>query len=307
MSEAPALPAGVHLLERGWLSSNNIVLIGPDSTALVDSGYCTHTAQTLALVQGVLGERPLDQLANTHLHSDHCGGNAGLQDRYPLLQTLIPPGHAAQVQDWDATALSYAPTGQSCPRFSIDALLLPGQEVNLAGELWQVHAAAGHDPHSVILFHAPSRTLISADALWENGFGVVFPVLDGIEAFDDVAMTLDLIESLGARCVIPGHGRAFSDVDQALRYARRRLEGFAANPTKHGMYAAKVLLKFRLLELQQCELGELIQWALASAYFRTLHQLLGIDVSLSVWVDQLTNDLVTSKAAVRQGTRVVNL
>ena len=98
-----------------------------------------------------------------------------------------------------------------------------------------------------------------------------------------------------------------SHVFRAIDGARRRLDGFVRNPGKHALYAAKVLLKFRLLELQQCELGELIQWALASAYFRTLHQLLGIDVSLSVWVDQLTNDLVTSKAAVRQGTRVVNL
>jgi glyoxylase-like metal-dependent hydrolase (beta-lactamase superfamily II) len=45
----------------------------------------------------------------------------------------------------------------------------------------------GHDPHSVILFEPVSRVLISADALWERGFGVIFPELEGVEAFDEVA------------------------------------------------------------------------------------------------------------------------
>ena len=63
---------GVTVFERGWLSSNNVLVQGEASTALVDSGYCTHATQTLALVQEALKQRPLDLLLNTHLHSDHC-------------------------------------------------------------------------------------------------------------------------------------------------------------------------------------------------------------------------------------------
>ena len=106
------LPAGVSVFERGWLSSNNILIQGEDGSALIDSGYCTHADQTLALVDSALQGRPLDLLLNTHLHSDHCGGNAALQARYPALQTHIPPGHADFVRVWDAHALSYTPTGQ---------------------------------------------------------------------------------------------------------------------------------------------------------------------------------------------------
>jgi glyoxylase-like metal-dependent hydrolase (beta-lactamase superfamily II) len=96
----------MHVLERGWLSSNNILFTSGEKTLLVDSGYCTHSAQTLLLVEGVLGPRSLDTLVNTHLHSDHCGGNSALQIRYPAMTTLIPPGQAAQVRDWDAEALT---------------------------------------------------------------------------------------------------------------------------------------------------------------------------------------------------------
>ena len=208
MSQAE-LPPGVQVLERGWLSSNSVLFLGAQSTALVDSGYCAHAEQTLALVAAALHGRPLDRLVNTHLHSDHCGGNAALQGRWPALQTLIPPGLAPQVAHWDPVALGYEPSGQRCPRFRHDALVLPGTEIELADRAWQVHAAPGHDPDSVILFEPGSRTLISADALWENGFGVVFPELDERDAFDEVGATFDLIERLGPRWVIPGHGPVF--------------------------------------------------------------------------------------------------
>ena len=48
----------------------------------------------------------------------------------------------------------------------------------------------------MILFEPASGILISADALWESGFGVVFPEIEGTAAFDEVAATLDVIERL---------------------------------------------------------------------------------------------------------------
>ena len=217
------LPLGVVVLERGWLSSNSIVILGRDKAALVDSGYWTHAEQTLELVARAVGDRALTQLVNTHLHSDHCGGNSALQEHYPQLRVLIPPGLAQAVRDWDPVALTYAPTGQHCPRFRFDDVMRPGQALELGGLHWEVHGAPGHDPHSVVLFEPASRTLASADALWQNGFGVVFQELEGESAFDGVAGTLDAIERLRPKVVIPGHGAVSGDVGTALGCARSRL------------------------------------------------------------------------------------
>src|SRR5688500_4612379 len=119
-----ALPATMQVFERGWLSSNNVLFTGAE-TALVDSGYLTHSPQTLALVRHALGGRPLARLLNTHLHSDHCGGNAALQGAYGC-RTAIPAAEADKVARWDEDALSYRATGQQCARFTFDALLAPG-------------------------------------------------------------------------------------------------------------------------------------------------------------------------------------
>jgi len=129
-------------------------------------------------------------------------------------------------------------------------LLVPGSDVILGDQKWQIHSAPGHDPHSILLFEPQSSVLISADSLWERGFGVVFPELEGFSAFDEVAATLDLIERLAPLTVIPGHGKVFTNVGESLAIARRRLEGFVQSPSKHALHAAKALLKFKLLEIQ---------------------------------------------------------
>lgn len=306
MSTPIALPAGVQVFERGWLSANNILLTGDGPTTLIDSGYYTHAPQTLALVDQALQGRPLDLLLNTHLHSDHCGGNAALQSAHPGVRTWIPPGHLQQVRDWDAAALTYVPTGQSCPRFQADEALRPGRIVNLGAQTWEVHAAAGHDPHSIVLFEPRSRTLISADALWENGFGVVFPELEGEQAFDEVGRTLDLIEALEPGCVIPGHGAVFGEVDRALVVARKRLEGFVASPAKHARHAAKVLLKFKLLEVQAFTREALHRWATQTAYLDIIRRRWAPDTDPASWIETLADDLVGSGAAFRADGRLVN-
>jgi glyoxylase-like metal-dependent hydrolase (beta-lactamase superfamily II) len=192
-----SLPDAVRVLERGWLSSNNVVCLGDAGQAsVIDTGYGSHADQTVALVSAAIGGRTLSQIACTHLHSDHCGGVAALTRAYPSAGVWIPPGEAGLVREWDAERLSYAATGQLCERFRYDSLLEPGSAW-IAGTLsWQVLAAPGHDPHSVILYEPHWELLVSADALWENGFGVVFPAIEGVDAFGEVRDTLNLIAGL---------------------------------------------------------------------------------------------------------------
>lgn len=306
MAVITGLPDSITVLERGWLSSNNIVIRGASHGALIDSGYSLHAPQTLALVASSLQGRPLDLLLNTHLHSDHCGGNAALQKAYPSMRTMIPPGQAAFVQDWDPVALTYEPTGQVCPQFAFADVLLPGTELQLGDSLWQVHAAPGHDTHSVILFEPASRVLVSADALWERGFGVVFPELDGVDAFSEVSDTLDVIEALQPAIVIPGHGAPFNDVSKALTVARQRLDAFVASPAKHMQYAAKALFKFKLLEVQQMRRQDLLDWASSTHYFATVFAQHFAPKTLAEGMDQVVHDLVRSGAATLQGDVVVN-
>jgi glyoxylase-like metal-dependent hydrolase (beta-lactamase superfamily II) len=299
-------PEGVHVFERGWLSSNCILLDDGQISSLVDSGYCTHSAQTLDLVAARLGSRKLDFLVNTHLHSDHCGGNAALQAQYPDLVTLIPPGQAGMVTDWDEVGLFYTPSGQLCPRFKFDQSLQVGSIIQLGLQKWEIHAAGGHDPHAVIFFEPISRTLISADALWQSGFGVIFPELEGIEAFGDVAATLDLIEYLNPSLVIPGHGAIFNYTPQILAVARQKLDGFAKDPVKLARHGAKVLLKFKLLEKQKLAFSTFSEWAANTPSLIHYQKQFFGDSDFASWFEQMCSELVRAGVANRAGDDILN-
>lgn len=301
------LPDGMYVLERGWLSANNILFTNGDETLMVDSGYSTHSAQTLSLVEGVLGSRALDVLVNTHLHSDHCGGNSALQIRYPAMTTLIPPGHAVQVRDWDAVALTYLPTGQLCPQFQFSKTLKPGTSIQFGATRWEVHAAAGHDPHSVVFFEPIAKILISADALWENGFGVVFPELEGATAFSEVDATLDLIERLSPHIVVPGHGQVFFYSPDVLELSRQKLNAFINNPAKHAHHAAKVLLKFKLLEIQRQPFQKFVQWGIETPYLLQIHAKFFGDISAQRWISTVCEELIKAGVAKRNGLEISNV
>ncbi len=248
----------MRVLERGWVPSNNILLFDDDNTAtLVDTGYVTHNDQTAELVRHALGGRKLARIINTHLHSDHCGGNALLQREFGA-QISIPPGHAAAVARWDEAALGYAACGQKCERFTYDALILPGDALQIGGSAWQVFASPGHDLHSIVLWNAHERTLISADALWEHGFGAIFPEVEGESGFAEQRAILQLIAKLQPQWVIPGHGAPFTDVDQAVSRAFGRLDALEASPERNARHVIKTLLKFYLLIVRQVSLRDLI-------------------------------------------------
>ncbi|MDM0114804.1 MBL fold metallo-hydrolase [Variovorax sp. J22R133] len=306
MSHSRPLPRGVHVLERGWLSSNNVVFSSGERTALVDSGYCTHSPQTLSLVANALNGRPLELLLNTHLHSDHCGGNAALQSQDQGVRTLIPPGEAQAVSRWDEDVLSYRATGQECPRFRFDGLLIPGESVVLGESAWQIHAAPGHDPHSVILFEASSRTLISADSLWEHGFGVVFPELLGEPSFAEVAATLDLIERLSPLVVIPGHGPIFDFRPDVLGNARERLHAFVQSPVKHARHALKVLIKFKLLDAKRLTEAELMSWWAGVPYIHWVQDRFFPGLGVAELGQELLADLVRTGAATVEDGYVID-
>ena len=301
------LPPGIDIFERGWLSANNIFLYGDEDVSLVDTGYCSHQQLTLDLVSNALKQHDLSKLikvVNTHLHSDHCGGNAALSKQLDC-EIWIPASEAMAVQHWDEALLSFQQLGQDCPRFTHYGLLVPGEEIVLGRYRWQILAGPGHDNHSIMLYQEQHQILISADALWEEGFGVIFPELWGEAGFEEVAQTLDLIERIPVALVIPGHGRPFTNVKKSIEIARSRLDYLSGDPDRNARHGAKVLLKYKLLEWRSREMKAVQQWIAMTPVLENIRKQLNMTVEdFQEWLPQA---LVKSKAAVIEQDYLVNL
>src|SRR5258708_93731 len=103
-------------------------------------------------------------------------------------------GGGGRVDGWGEEGVVLGVAGRGGEGFSYDDTFRDGDTLEMGGFEWQVIAAPGHDPHAV-MFHSPeARVLISGDALWENGFGVVFPQLFGRDtALAETRATLEAI------------------------------------------------------------------------------------------------------------------
>jgi glyoxylase-like metal-dependent hydrolase (beta-lactamase superfamily II) len=297
MSRDTALPATIRVFERGWLSSNNVLFFDDRATAtIVDTGYATQAEQTVALVEGALHGRWLARIVNTHLHSDHCGGNAALKRRFGA-QILIPPGMAAAVGAWDEDALTFAATGQVCDPFAFDALLAPGERVRLGGGDWEIIASPGHDPHSVMLWCEADGILISADALWQHGFGAIFPEIEGASGFAEQRAMLEKIAELQPRLVIPGHGAPFTDVREALARAHARLAALAESPERNARHVARVLIKFHLLQVRSIARDALLEHLSGARYFRVIHERYFAEQPFEAMIARALQELAATRAA----------
>ena len=294
------LPESIQVIERGWLSANSIVLHQRGETVVVDSGYGAHAAQTVALVERALSGERLARLVNTHCHSDHMGGNAAIQRKFSC-RTSIPEGEAPLIEHWDEHALFLAIADQRAERFRYDDTFRDGDALQMGGLEWRVIAAPGHDTHAV-MFHSPeARVLISGDALWENGFGVVFPQLFGRDtALAETRATLEAIARLEVDTVIPGHGRPFGGADAALERAFYRLEGYEEDITRLARHCAKVMLSFSLLEKRSMPLAELPAYVARVPILAELNsRYLGMrPAAMAEW---LVNELERAGAAGREG------
>jgi glyoxylase-like metal-dependent hydrolase (beta-lactamase superfamily II) len=291
----PVLPDSLRVIERGWLSANNILFLEGDSATLVDSGYVTHAGQTVELVRHALDGRRLRRLINTHSHSDHIGGNAALQAAFGC-EITVPAGIHAAIADWDENALLLSPLGQQAARFQHDALISAGNEVEMGGLAWQALAVPGHDMEALAYYNPERRLLISGDALWENGFGVVFPELlgeaDGLAA---TRATLEMLARLPIDAVIPGHGRPFADVDGALERAFKRVDTFAADIDKMAWHAIKVMVSFAMMERRRLAEREFPSFVLALPFGVDLNRrYLGLDDA--TLVARIERDLLRANA-----------
>lgn len=251
-----ALPKTLLVLERGWLSANNIMCFDGDNATLIDSGYVAHAEQTVALVGNALQGRRLKYLINTHSHSDHIGGNAALQAAFNC-EIMVPAGLHATIADWDQDALLLSPLGQQAARFQHDHLISAGCEIEMGELNWQALAVPGHDMEALAYYNPEKRILISGDALWENGFGVIFPELLGeANGLESTRETLEMLSKLAIDTIIPGHGSPFVTVDAAFERAFRRLSHFESNIEQLAWHAIKVSVSFAMMEKRQLPLAD---------------------------------------------------
>ena len=241
------LPPGMQVIVRDWLNANHVVFDDADQTVMIDSGYGRDAELTLEHLHAALRGRRLDWLVNTHCHSDHMGANARVRDAHGC-RLSIPIGEAPLIEAWDDESLWLEYADQRCERFEFDDTLAPGNKMAWGNRGWIAIAAPGHDMGALMFHCEEEQLLISGDALWENGFGVLLPGPDRLERLAATRKTLEMIVRLKPRIVIPGHGAPFAGVDASLDLGFQRLAAFERDEMRMARHVLKVMFVFSLMD-----------------------------------------------------------
>jgi glyoxylase-like metal-dependent hydrolase (beta-lactamase superfamily II) len=200
-----------------------------------------------ALAMCNLRVEDLRLVACTHAHSDHYGQAATLAERTGC-ELWMHPNHEHMTRMAEDPEAVYArrievarqsgvpeePLRRYASQLSsresgISGVVEPDRDllngVTIASDLgdWVVYETPGHAPSHVCMFQPQRRLLISGDHLLGR-ISLYFDYGYTPDPVGEFLTSLDVVETLGARLCLAGHGRTFTDVRAHIQ-GNRKLVG----------------------------------------------------------------------------------
>ena len=188
----------------------------------------------------------------THAHSDHCGQAATIVERvgcelwmhpsHELMTRMVEDPEAVLARRLEVARQSGVPEealrryeaqrGKSEP--GIAGPIAPDRDlvagVGVVTDLgeWVTYETPGHSPSHVCLFQPERRLLISGDHLLGR-ISLYFEFGYSPNPVGEFLSSLDVVERLGARLCLAGHGRTFTDVHAHIAGNRSLVEEHLQN------------------------------------------------------------------------------
>jgi hydroxyacylglutathione hydrolase len=214
-------PDWLTFFERTYPSAN-IVLIRGEHPVLVDTGFGSDLSATEKLL-GEAGVPPedLSLIVNTHYHSDHVGGNNGLQSRYKL-SIAAHRWDADLVNRRDIEVSSAEWLDQPVEPYEVNLPLSDGDAFEAGDTVLQVRHTPGHTLGHISLYAPDEQVLILGDAVHGDDVGWINPFREGAGALQRTVESLDKLADLPVRQAYSGHGGAIEDHGAAIEAARHR-------------------------------------------------------------------------------------
>ena len=185
--------------ERGMFDANTYVL-QDELTVLIDPGLETYLEPRLKAMQDDgIAPSDIDVIAITHLHPDHCGAVAALQDVSGAKVALHPlqVEYLEVMDECSQDTLGVGITKKFCADIVLEERLRLGST-----ELKILHTP-GHSPVSICFYSGDMKILICGDLVFEQGVGRTDLPFGNLEALKN---SIETVSALDTEVLLPGHG-----------------------------------------------------------------------------------------------------
>jgi glyoxylase-like metal-dependent hydrolase (beta-lactamase superfamily II) len=291
------LPDWLDYRPRLFPSCNFAWLQGP-RPVLIDTGYGVDIADTLDMLPG---EPAL--VFNTHWHSDHVGGNAGVVAAFGMpIAASVAEGSRVNAGDPESFGSDWL--DQPVDRYHVERLVEPGELVGTGAVSLRVVPAEGHSPGQVMLFEERSKVLIAGDAILAGDVPWINPFLDGPEALEQAIATVERIGSLDARVAVAGHGDVIEDVAGCLTKTLERYRLWREDPVRMAFHGCRRVFGYALIIHGGFPRADLFPYVLARRWVRDFAPMARL--TTEQFAERIVSDLLGSGAARWQDDRLVS-
>jgi cyclase len=208
--------------------ANITAQIGEEGVLLVDTGGAGQSDKVLAALRQIT-DKPIRIIINTHVHTDHVGGNEPLAKIGEWFggnapgNFGLPTTSARVIAHENVLGRMSAPTGEAAPTPSgawPTETFGDDKELFFNGEAIQLlHEPAAHTDGDAIVFFRRSDVVSAGDLFTTTSYpvidqekgGTIQGFLAGLNHILDLTIPQDKEE--GGTYVIPGHGRLADEAD----------------------------------------------------------------------------------------------
>lgn len=296
-------PDGIHLFERPFPSAN-MMLIAGTNPILLDTGFGSDIDATIQLLHDA-GTPPesLSLLLNSHYHSDHIGGNYGLQTRYGL--TIAASWlDAAVINRRDPEACDAVWLNQPVQPYHVDNTLSDGDSLDTGTLTLHVLETPGHTLGHLSFYIPERKALLAGDAVHADDVAWLGVFRQGVGAIDRAIHTLDRLAQMDIEWMCSGHGAPTDDPKAAIDRARRRYERWATQPEKVAWHACKRIFTYALMIENGMTQNRVETYLLASGWYQDYCQHVFL-TEPEDFIAPLLDELKRAGAVAWQGDRLV--
>lgn len=285
----------IHFFERKFPSSNMILIWG-NKPVLIDTGFGSDLQLTeLLLREAGFSPAKIQIIINTHYHSDHVGGNSGLQRNYGI-SIAAHRWEAKLINNRNREACSAEWLDQPIEPYQIDLLLSDGDEINTGNVMIQALHIPGHTLGHIALYMPESQELVCGDCFQKNDVGWINIFREGAASIEISLNSIEKLAKLPLQRAYPGHGPIIDTPSSVIVDARRRLEKWLAHPEKAAWHACKRILAYALIIRNGLNENDIKSYLLKCGWFNDFSRNI-FNIEPVDFIKPLINEMIRSAAA----------
>jgi len=181
---------------------SNIYVITGETLSIVDTGTGLYSDYVIDDIKKIADPKLIKQIILTHEHFDHCGGLKKLFETTggdaKIMAHKFASDHIEKGESMFAKML-----GGVMPHMPVDVKLDDGDTVVLGDETFKVFHTPGHTPGCLCLYSEDSKSLISGDTVFSQGWFGRYDFPGG--SLTELQQSIKQLASLDVVNLYPGH------------------------------------------------------------------------------------------------------